>query len=100
MELQLKPSGKSKVRTLFSESSLTLFPWPSFSLFWPKKIVLDWSDHVSVGAPASEFLSWAWGKVGGDGPANFDESMTTSGEQEFWFVTCPPGKSTDVCQWK
>jgi len=47
--------------------------------------------------PSTGFLSWAWGKSNGAPPANFDEAMTTSGQKEFFFVSCLPGASADIC---
>jgi len=42
-------------------------------------------------------LAWAWGKVNGSPPTNYDEAMTTDGMKEFIFATCPVGKSEFIC---
>jgi len=67
---------------------------------------VHWSDGTKIqtiwqlqGGPATDFFSWAWGKANGAAPANFEEAMTTQGEQEFFFVSCPNGKATNICNW-
>jgi hypothetical protein len=47
--------------------------------------------------PAINNLSWAWSAVNGAPPTGFDSAMTTSGQTEYWFVTCHDGAPTSVC---
>jgi len=68
---------------------------------------VHWSDGTVIqtiwqlqGGPATDFFTWAWGKSNGVAPANFDEAMVTTGQQEFFFVSCPQGKAQTICQWR
>jgi len=70
-------------------------------------LTVFWSDGTVIqtlwqlqGGPATDYLSWAWGAPGGSAPANFDEAMSTKGEREFWFTSCPTGKPENVCKFK
>jgi hypothetical protein len=96
----------------FSNTSVTITP-PSGPVMTGK--VTSTSNYLTVffqdgnvvqtlwqiaGGPAVDYFTWAWGKANGPAPASFDEAMTTQGEREFWMVSCPNGKPTNVCQWK
>jgi len=52
------------------------------------------------GGPAADLFSWAWGENNGPAPTSFDQAMTTTGQREFWMVSCPNGKPTNICSWK
>lgn len=47
--------------------------------------------------PASDFLSWGWGAIGGEPPTDYDSAMITTGQKEFLFVACPLKQFTSVC---
>jgi hypothetical protein len=69
------------------------------SVHWADGTVIQ-TIWQSQGGPATDFFTWAWGKVNGVAPASFDEAMVTDGQQEFFFVSCPVGKAENICQWK
>jgi len=46
--------------------------------------------------PASKLLTWAWGVPAGNPPNSFDSAMTETGNAEFVFAACLPGKDA-VC---
>jgi len=83
------PSGKQtvgKVSQVQQYLTITLPSGQAIQTLW----------QISQG-PASQYLSWAWGVPGGKAPASFDESMTTKGASEYFFVSCLPGKAATVC---
>jgi len=83
------PSGKQskgKVSQVERYLTITLPDGTAIQTLW----------QVSQG-PSSQFLSWAWGAPGGAAPASFDSAMTTSGNTEYFFVSCLQGKDTTVC---
>jgi len=82
------PSGKQmvgKVSTVEKYLTITLQSGQSIQTLW----------QVSQG-PASQFLSWAWGALGGAPPDSFDSAMTDKSNSEFFFTSCLPGKD-NVC---
>jgi len=83
------PSGKASKATITATAQY-------LSLTFTSGIKIQALWQLQTG-PSNLFLTWAWGLSDGAAPKNFDESMTTSGEKEFWFVACLPGASTGVC---
>lgn len=68
-------------------------------------ISVDWTDGTRInslwqlhGGPTNDYLSWAWGKPNSTPPLTYDEAMITDGMKEFFFVSCPVGKSELICQ--
>jgi hypothetical protein len=85
------PSGKAKIGKVTSSAQFLTIHWADGS-----KLQTLWQYQ---GGPATDFLSWAWGALNGDAPNSFDSAMTESGNQEFFFVTCPDGRERS-CQFK
>jgi len=83
------PSGKQtigKVSQVERYLQITLQDGTSIQTLW----------QISQGA-SSQFLSWAWSAPNGKPPASYDEAMTTSGQTEYFFVSCLPGKDSSIC---
>jgi hypothetical protein len=49
------------------------------------------------GGPAVDDFTWAWGALSGPAPTSFDSAMTTSGQTEYWYVSCHDGIPKDTC---
>jgi len=83
------PDGKVMTATVSSTAQYLTLNFPDKSM-----IQSIWQTQVG---PAVDNLSWAWSARNGPPPVSFDSAMTTSGQSEYWFVSCHQGVSPAIC---
>jgi len=80
----IDPAGKSKNGKIISAAQFVTIVWHD-----SQRTQSLWQFQ---GGPAVDYLSWAWGALGGPAPTNFDQAMTEKGQSEYFFVACPVEK--------